>query len=213
MPDIHKILQTLKEAYPETDTEPTTEEPFKTLISCILSQRTRDSNSEKATDSLFNVATTPEEILRLSRDELEDLVRSSGFYRQKARHIAETCRCLVETHGSVVPGDRWSLLMLPGVGPKTADIVLSHSFNIHTVPVDVHIWRVTRRLGLAPMDADHKEVKRVLEEVVSDDDKQLYDGAILMIGKEYCRKKEPRCSPCPLGPHCSYNASRELSVP
>ncbi|MFH2111696.1 MAG: endonuclease III [Candidatus Bathyarchaeota archaeon] len=213
MPDIRRILQTLKEAYPYTDPEPSTDDPFKTLISCILSQRTRDSNSEKATDSLFNAASTPEEILRLSRDELEELIKSSGFYRQKAQHIAETCRGLVETHGGAVPGHRESLLRLPGVGPKTADIVLSHSFNVRTVPVDVHVWRVTRRLGLAPMDADHEEVKRVLEGIVPDDDKLLYDRATLRIGKEHCRKTGPRCGPCPLAPHCGYKASRELSVP
>ena len=213
MPSIHRILQTLKETYPDTDPEPSTEDPFKTLISCILSQRTRDTNSEKATNSLFNAASTPEEILRLSQDELEELVKSSGFYRQKARHIAETCRGLIDIHGGAVPGDRESLLRLPGVGPKTADIVLSHSFNVRTVPVDVHVWRVTRRLGLAPTDADHEEVKRALEMMVSDDHKLLYDRATLRIGKMYCRKTEPRCGPCPLGPHCGYKASRELSAP
>jgi len=213
MPEIRKILQTLKDAYPDTDPEPSNNDPFKTLISCILSQRTRDTNSEKATDSLFKAASTPEEILRLRQDELEELVRSSGFYRQKARHIAETCRDLVETHGGGVPSDRESLLRLPGVGPKTADIVLSYSFNVRTLPVDVHVWRVTRRLGLAPMDADHEEVKRVLEEIVPDDHKLLYDRAALKIGKEYCRKTGPRCGSCPLGHHCGYKASRELSDP
>lgn len=208
MPDIHMILQALKEAYPDTDPEPSTEDPFKTLIGCILSQRTRDSNSEKAAESLFNVASTPEEILSLSREELEKLVRSSGFYRQKARHIAETCRGLVETHGGEVPEDRESLLQLPGVGPKTADIVLSHSFNVRTVPVDVHVWRVTRRLGLTPIDADHEEVKMVLERIVPDNHKLFYDRATLRIGKEYCRKTGPRCGPCPLGHHCGYRASR-----
>ena len=213
MPDIRRVLQAMKETYPDTDPEPSAENPFKTLIGCILSQRTRDANSEKAAESLFNAASTPEQVLRLSRDELEELVRPSGFYRQKARHIAETCRCLMEAHGGEVPGDRDSLLRLPGVGPKTADVVLSHGFNVATVPVDVHVWRVTRRLGLAPMGADHEEVRRALEEMVPDDQKLLYDRAALRIGKEYCRRTGPRCGPCPLGPLCGYRASRGLSAP
>jgi len=210
VPDIREVLKAMKEVYPDTDIEPTTEDPFRALIGCILSQRTRDSNSEKAAESLFNAASTPEEILRLSQDDLEDLVRPSGFYRQKARHIAGTCRGLVDVHGGAVPSDRESLLKLPGVGPKTADIVLSYCFNVRTVPVDVHVWRVTRRLGLAPMDADHEEVKRALEEIVPDDQKLLYDRAALRVGKEYCRKTGPRCDPCPLGSLCVYRTSRGL---
>ena len=211
--NIDRILQRLMETYPDTDPDPSTDNPFKTLISCILSQRTLDSNSERAADNLFNIASTPEEVLSLSRNDLEGLIRPSGFYKQKARYIVEICRCLLEIHDGCVPADRESLLMLPGVGPKTADIVLSHSFNYRTVPVDVHVWRVTRRLGLVPGDANHVKTKEALERMLPDEYKLLYDRTILRIGKEYCRKTDPRCSQCPLGQYCSYKTSTELFAP
>jgi endonuclease III len=213
MSKIREIIQTLMEAYPDTEQEPSTSNPFKTLIGCILSQRTRESNSERAANNLFNIASTPEEILRLERNTLEELIRPSGFYKQKARYVVETCRCLVETHDAIVPADRESLLQLPGVGPKTADVVLSHGFSYRTVPVDIHVWRVTKRLGLAPKDSDHEETKEILESIIPDEYKLLYDRTILRIGKDYCRKTDPKCIQCPLEQYCSHGTSIKLPAP
>jgi endonuclease-3 len=212
LPEVDPIIRKLKETYLDISSEPSAKNPFMTLIGCILSQRTRDNNAEKASASLFEKASTPDEILRLGEAELEALIRSSGFYRQKAHHISGVCRVLAEEHGGAVPRDREKLLKLPGVGPKTADIVLAYSYETKVVPVDVHVWRVSRRLGLADMDADHEEVKTILEEIIPDEDKILYDRAVLKLGKDYCRKTRPRCPECPLKSLCGY-ANRVRSAP
>jgi endonuclease-3 len=212
LPEVHPIIRKLKVTYPDISPESSAEDPFRTLICCILSQRTRDGNAEKASTSLFTKASTPEEVLRLGEAELEALIRSSGFYKQKARYISGACRALVEECGGAVPRDREALLKLPGVGPKTADIVLAYSYETKVVPVDVHVWRVSRRLGLADIDADHEEVKKILEEIIPDGDKVLYDRAVLRLGKDYCRKTGPKCLECPLKPLCSY-ANRGRSAP
>jgi endonuclease-3 len=211
LPEVDFVIRKLKETYPDISSEPSAEDPFRTLIGCILSHRTRDSNAEKASTSLFEKVSTPEEALRLGEAELEALIRSSGFYKQKARHISGACRALVEECGGAVPRDREALLKLPGVGPKTADIVLAYSYETKVVPVDVHVWRVSRRLGLADMDADHEEVKTVLEQIIPDGDKVLYDRAVLRLGKDYCRKTGPKCLGCPMKPLCGY-ANRGRSV-
>ncbi len=212
LPEVDSVIRKLKETYPDISPEPSAEDPFRTLIGCILSQRTRDGNAEKASKNLFEKASTPEEVLRLGEAELEALIRSSGFYRQKARYISGACRALAEECGGAVPSDREALLKLPGVGPKTADIVLAYSYEANVVPVDIHVWRVSRRLGLAHMDADHEEVKTTLEEIIPDGDKVLYDRAVLRLGKDYCRKTGPRCLECPLKPLCGY-ANRGRSAP
>ena len=212
MPNVHAVMKALADAYPDADPEPSNGDPFRTLIGCILSQRTREGNAERAAERLFAAASTPEEVLSLGQDRLEALIRSSGFYRQKAHSIMGTCRALVDNHGGAVPRDREALMRLPGVGPKTADIVLAYSYGAQTVPVDVHVWRVSRRLGLAPMDANHEAVKKALEEALPIECRVFYDRTALRIGKEHCRKSAPMCGGCPLRRLCDH-ASRALSSP
>ena len=183
---------------------PSRRNPFRTLIGCVLSHRTRDNNSEKATETLFSRASTPSDIMRLSQEELHDLIRCSGFYRQKAKYIRETCRELMESYDGIVPNEKETLLTLPGVGPKTADIVLSHCFDEEAIPVDVHVSRVSRRLGLAPMEASPEEVQSSLHRLIPRGKYLFYDRSIVKLGKEYCRKSNPRCVECPLRDYCDY---------
>ncbi|MBN2334062.1 endonuclease III [Candidatus Bathyarchaeota archaeon] len=201
---VNAILKALIENYPELTTEPQRHDPFRTLIGCILSQRTRDLNSEKAGDNLFGTASTLEEVAELDEDTLHELIRCSGFYRQKARHITGTCRALLERHGGEVPETREELLTLPGVGPKTADIVLAYGFGDPAIPVDVHVSRVSRRLGLTPQDANPEEVQKSLHNIIPRAHWTFYDRSIVRLGKEYCRKTNPRCGACPLKESCEY---------
>jgi len=177
-------------------------DPFRTLISCVLSHRTRDANTARAAEALFNVVSTPEEVLDLEPDELRTLIRCSGFYNQKARNITAICRDLVASHGSTVPEDRETLMSLRGVGPKTADIVLDHAYNVPAIAVDVHVARVARRLGLADPKAGPEEVKAALERLVPPERYRYIDNGFVMHGKEYCRKTAPRCGECPLSGVC-----------
>jgi len=206
-PKVSAVIDRLTEAYPEPLDMPSKNDPFRTLVGCILSQRTRDSNSERAAETLFSRASTPSGILRLRREELHDLIRCSGFYRQKAEHIMGTCRALMERHNGDVPRDRDTLLTLPGVGPKTADIVLTHCFDEAAIPVDVHVSRVSRRLGLAPMNSSPEEIQSILHSLIPRDKCLFYDRSIVRLGKDYCKNTRPLCGECPLRDFCDHHKS------
>jgi endonuclease-3 len=208
-----KVLEILEEEYPYFLEKPSMENPFKTLIGCILSQRTRDVNSEEAVERLFSIAKTPQEILELSEEEINRLIRCAGFYRQKTRYIIEVCKELLSKYNGKVPSKREDLLSLDGVGPKTADIVITYCYGGNNVPVDVHIRRVTERLGFTPLGSNPTNVGFYITKLVPEDLRVFYDRSILKIGKEYCRKTDPRCSDCPLRGKCSYVLSRDRLIP
>jgi endonuclease-3 len=201
------VIEILVDAYPNMLENPSRRNSFRTLIGCILSHRTRDNNSEKAAETLFSRASTPNDITKLDHEELHDLIRCSGFYRQKAKYIRETCRALMERHDGEVPNEKETLLTFPGVGPKTADIVLSYCFGEDVIPVDVHVSRVSRRLGLAPMEAGPEEVQSSLHKLIPRGKYLFYDRSIVRLGKEYCRKSDPLCGECPLSDRCDYRIS------
>ena len=180
-------------------------DPFRVLIECILSQRTRDVNSEKACKNLFSIAETPEQILELDKSSIHESIKCSGFYNQKSKYILETCRQIVSNHDGKVPRTRRELLVLHGVGHKTADIVLNYGFGKSAIPVDVHVSRVSKRLGLVMSQDNPEEVKMKLEKLIVDGDRILYDRGALKIGKSYCRKSDPKCSECPLVDICEKN--------
>lgn len=178
--------------------------PFKTLISCVLSQRTRGENAEKASEALFTVAEGPEDVLELGEERLRRLIRCSGFYNQKARHIIGICEALNKEFDGRVPDERERLLGLPGVGPKTADVVLCYAFDQPTIAVDVHVATVAKRLGLVQSDAYPEAVKEALEALVPPGERRLVDSALVRLGKEYCRSRIPLCPKCFLKSLCEY---------
>ncbi len=197
------VAQLLEEEYgAEEQGETGSGDPFRTLIGCVLSHRTRDANTARAAEALFNVVTSPEDIISLEPDELRTLIRCSGFYNQKARNITAICQDLVNNHDSTVPHDRENLMSLRGVGPKTADIVLSHAYNVPAIAVDVHVARVARRLGFADLKAGPEKVKLALEQLVPSERYRSIDNGFVTHGKKYCRKTNPRCGECPLRGVC-----------
>jgi endonuclease-3 len=201
---MRRVLELLEDHY-GSDCGPPEElrDPFRTLIGCVLSHRTREENSSRAAANLFEAADDPDAIIGMSPEELRGRIRCSGFYNQKARNITAICQELVEDHGSTVPDDRETLMSLHGVGPKTADIVLNHAYNVPAIAVDVHVSRVARRLGLADMKSGPEEVKATLERLVPPDRYRLVDNGFVSHGKEYCRKTRPRCGECPLKGACA----------
>ncbi len=183
-------------------------DPFRTLIGCVLSHRTRDENAGRAARNLFETASTPKEVLMLHPEKLKRMIRCSGFYNQKAEKIMSICQALEEDYGGTVPKDRAILMSLPGVGPKTADVVLSHAFDRPTIAVDVHVERVTKRLGMTDEKASPEEVKEVLEGLVPFESYRFVDSSFVRLGKECCRSRNPRCQRCILNLICEYGSRK-----
>lgn len=190
-----ELLHFLKERYPETVVK---EDPFRVLISCILSQRTREENTEAASQVLLSVAPTPEQMLKLPLRRLEKLIRRVGFAKQKAQRIKEVCRILLEKYGGRVPSEREKLLELPGVGPKTADVTRCYGFGEPCIPVDTHVNRISKRLGLVREGADVEEVQKELKRIFRREDWALLNRGMVLFGREICLPRNPACSLCPI---------------
>jgi len=181
-----------------------TEDPFKVLISTILSQRTKDERTEEASARLFARYDAPQTLADAPLDEVTDLIRPAGFYRQKAAKIREVSRILLERHGGAVPDTYEELMELPQVGPKTANCVLVYGFGKPAIPVDVHVAVISRRLGLAPSDASEEEVERHLARIVPRIQWLQVNELFVRFGKDVCRTAAPRCDVCPFPAMCPY---------
>jgi endonuclease-3 len=177
---------------------------FMLLIGTILSQRTRDENTAKAEHNLFSVAKTPEEILRLPMQRLQKLIRVSGPYRQKAIRIKAVSKIILEKYKGKVPRTRHELLELPGVGFKTADIVLSYGYGIPTIAVDTHVNRIPRRIGTVSESADIEEARKELEKLTPTKDRFVVNLGLVQFGQNICRPIKPRCDICPIRRICRY---------
>jgi len=176
--------------------------PFLILIKTILSQRTRDEVTEKATKKLFAKANTPQKILKLNDKKLTELIKPVGFYRQKAKNIKKVCNEILKNNNKV-PDKRESLLKLPGVGAKTSDIVLCYAFNKPNIAVDVHVEVVSKRLGLVKKNAKYEEIRKKLEQIFKGKERIINHGFV-EFGKNICLTARPRCYMCELDKICPY---------
>ena len=207
---VEKLVKFLKDRYrKDCDFRPS-RDVFRVLITTILSQRTRDENTERAAKALFSKAGTPEKILKLSKKELERLIRPSGPYRQKAKRIKAVSKIILEKYKGKVPKTREELMELPGVGLKTSNIVLSYGYGKPVIAVDVHVEVTSKRLGLAPQNASVKEVEDILEELVPTEDKWIINLGMVQFGREICITRKPRCFICPLNEVCPYPNKTKL---
>ena len=189
------------------------QEVFELLIETVLSQRTRDENSEKAARQLFSVAKTPKQIIKLPIKKLQSLIRISGPYRQKAKRIKQISKTILEEYKGKVPNTREELMKLYGVGYKTADIVLMYGFNIPSIAVDTHVNQVSKRIGLADVKDDFEEVKEKLEKIFPKNKWYLINLGFVMFGKEICKPINPLCikdaNNCPFSGFCkAYKTKR-----
>lgn len=180
-------------------------DPFKLLIGCVLSQRTREENTDAACKALFAVASTPEQILRISAPRLQRLIKPAGLAKQKALNIKQICRILLEKYRGKVPADRESLLELPGVGPKTADVTLCYAFGQPCIPVDTHVNRISRRLGLVGKEIKLGEVGGALQKIFPKEDWHLINRGFVLFGREICLPRNPKCDACPLQGSCDFS--------
>ncbi len=176
-------------------------DPFKTLIACLLSLRTQDKNTEKASKKLFLVADTPEKILDLKINELEKLIFSSGYYKNKARSIKHVCQVLIDKYNGKVPKTKEELLSIKGIGPKTANIVLCFAYDQLVIPVDTHVHRIPNRLGIVKTKKpEETEIK--LMEVFPKRYWMEINTTFILFGKNICLPISPKCSICPVSKLC-----------
>lgn len=197
-----KILTILASAYPEATCELLYRNPFELLIATILSAQATDQKVNQITVGLFYSYPTPTAMLKLSPSQLEDKIRSIGLYRTKAKNILETCRQLIENHNSKVPNTLDELTKLPGVGRKTANVVLANAFGIPAFAVDTHVLRVSNRLGLA-QSRSPVEVENMLTSSISSELWINTHHQLIFHGRRVCSARNPQCSQCVLRKYCT----------
>lgn len=197
------IFKALRERIPAPTTELRYDSPFELLIAVILSAQATDISVNKATDKLYRVANTPEAILKLGVNGLAQYIRTIGLYNAKANNIIKTCRILIDEHESAVPRTRDELEALPGVGRKTANVILNTAFGEPTIAVDTHIFRVANRTGLAkgktPLEVEKRLVKLTPEEFKKDAHHWL-----ILHGRYTCKARKPLCYDCPIIEWCEF---------
>jgi endonuclease-3 len=198
-----EFFERLKAATPKPTTELAYESPFQLLIAVILSAQATDRSVNLATPALFAKAPTPQAMVDLGIDAVTHCIRTIGLFNTKARNVIATCRLLVERHGGEVPDDREALESLPGVGRKTANVILNTAFGHPTIAVDTHIFRVANRTGLAP-GKDVVAVERALLRNVPDEYKLDAHHWLILHGRYVCKARKPDCPRCVLFDLCTY---------
>ncbi|MBI3903558.1 MAG: endonuclease III [Nitrosomonadales bacterium] len=199
----HEIFARLRAANPHPTTELEYRTPFELLVAVILSAQATDVSVNAATRNLFPVANTPQAMLKLGEEKLSAHVQRIGLYRTKSRHIIQTCKLLLEKHGGEVPQTREELEALPGVGRKTANVVLNTAFGQPTIAVDTHIFRVANRTGIA-RGKDVLEVEKKLLKFVPDEFKHDAHHWLILHGRYICQARKPKCGECIIENLCEY---------
>lgn len=204
----YEIFSRLREENPNPQTELEYSSTFELLIAVILSAQATDVGVNKATRHLFPIARTPEAMHALGVDGLSEYIKTIGLYRTKAKNVIETCRLLVERHNSQVPDTREALEALPGVGRKTANVVLNTAFRQVAMAVDTHIFRVSNRTGIAPgktvLEVEKKLLRFVPKEFLLDAHHWL-----ILHGRYVCQARKPRCGSCRIEDLCEYKNKTE----
>lgn len=201
--EVRRFFEILRDQNPEPATELNYNSDFELLVAVMLSAQSTDVGVNKATARLFPVANTPEAILELGEEKLKSYISTLGLYNSKARHLIQTCEMLVRDHGGKVPRTRKELEALPGVGRKTANVVLNVLFDEPTMAVDTHIFRVANRTGLAPgktpLDVEKALLKRVPQAFM-----QHAHHWLILHGRYTCTARKPKCPQCPVAELCHW---------
>ena len=199
-----EIFRRLSESDPNPTTELNYRTPFELLVAVILSAQATDVGVNKATARLFPVANTPEEILALGEEGLREYIKTIGLYNSKAANIIKTCRILLERHDGEVPRERKALEALPGVGRKTANVILNTAFGEETIAVDTHIFRVSNRTGIAPGKTPLEVERKLLRHTPGQYKKDAHHWLILH-GRYTCRARKPKCEECVILDLCEWS--------
>ncbi|QTM69351.1 endonuclease III [Buchnera aphidicola (Hormaphis cornu)] len=198
-----KILAALSSTYNNPTTELVYQSPFELLISVILSAQATDVSVNKATLYLYAIANTPQGILSIGIDNLKIFIKSIGLYRSKATYIIKTCKILLNKHQGIVPNNRTDLESLPGVGRKTANVILNTIFNQKVIAVDTHVFRVCNRTGFA-VGKTVREVEQKLVKLVPESFKRNFHNLLIQHGRYICKARLPKCNICVIDKYCKY---------
>lgn len=201
--EIKKVINILLELYPDAKAELNYSSSFELLMATILSAQCTDVQVNKTTEKLFKDYKTPEDYLRLTEEKLGEMIRSCGFYKTKSKNILATSKIIVENFNGQVPDTLEELITLPGVGRKTANVVLSNAFGKPAIAVDTHVFRVSNRIGLA----DSKNVLDTEKDLMDNIDKKMWSKAhhlLIFHGRRICKARKPLCKRCPLTDYCFY---------
>lgn len=208
--DIERFFAILQAANPQPNTELEYTSVFELLVAVLLSAQATDVGVNKATRRLFPAANTPQKILDLGLEGLESYIKTIGLYRSKAKHLMQTCRMLLERHAGQVPRQREALEALPGVGRKTANVVLNVAFGEPTMAVDTHIFRLGNRTGLAPgktpLAVEQKLLQRIPRQYLEDAHHWL-----ILHGRYVCQARKPQCGRCAVAAYCDHGRQQAAS--
>ncbi|MBZ0095564.1 MAG: endonuclease III [Sulfuricella sp.] len=204
-----EIFTRFRDANPKPTTELVYRTPFELLVAVVLSAQATDKSVNLATAKLFPVANTPQKMLALGQEGLESCVKSIGLYKSKAKHLIATCRLLLEKHGGDVPHNREALEKLPGVGRKTASVILNTAFGEPTIAVDTHIFRVANRIGIAP-GKTVLEVEKNLLKFIAPEFRHDAHHWLILHGRYVCKARKPDCPHCLINDLCEY---KEKTLP
>ena len=203
-----EIFTRLRNENPHPTTELNYDNPFQLLVAVTLSAQSTDVGVNKATKALFKKVKTPQAMLKLGEDGLKQHIKTIGLYNNKAKNVIAACRILADKHGGKVPDDRASLEALPGVGRKTANVILNTAFGQPTIAVDTHIFRVSNRTGIAP-GKNVVEVERKLMKFVPEEFMQDAHHWLILHGRYTCIARTPRCGSCSIEDLCEYRHKTE----
>ncbi len=207
MKNTQNIIDALEKAYPTAKCELNYTTVFELLVAVILSAQCTDKRVNEVTKTLFAVANTPEQFAVMEQSELEKLIYSCGFYRNKAKNIISASKAIVNDHGGEVPEDFSLMLSLPGVGRKTANVMSAEAFKKQAIAVDTHVFRTANRLGLAKAKTPF-EVETQLREVLSEDKYTRMHHLLIFHGRYTCKSQNPDCENCSLYNYCIYNKKK-----
>ncbi|WJH28753.1 endonuclease III [Paenibacillus sp. CC-CFT742] len=205
---VRHILDTMEAMFPDAHCELNHSNAFELTVAVLLSAQCTDETVNKVTADLFQKYTSPADYLAVPLEELEQDIRRIGLYRNKAKHIQNMCRILIEQYGGDVPQEHDQLVTLPGVGRKTANVVVSNAFGVPAIAVDTHVERVSKRLGLAGWDDSVLEVEKKLMKRVPRVEWTLTHHRIIFFGRYHCKAQNPACHICPLLDVCREGKKR-----
>jgi endonuclease-3 len=208
--DIPEFYRRLAEQRPDPETELDYVNPYTLLVAVVLSAQATDAGVNKATKALFEQVDTPEKMVQLGEAGLQEHIKAIGLFRMKAKNVIRLSEILVEKHGGKVPRDREALEALPGVGRKTANVVLNVAFGEPAIAVDTHIFRVANRTGLAPGKTT-LEVEQGLERATPKEFKRHAHHWLILHGRYVCKARKPDCPVCPVRDLCAYKAKTTVT--